>query len=359
MNQCAFAAGGNAGLRPIRYQNGVLSLLDQRKLPAEEVWNDYTDYLAVAEAIRSMVVRGAPAIGITAAFGACLGARDIQAEDSHDFAEAFEKICDELNATRPTAVNLAWALDRMKRLMRANLNQPPANLKIGLEYEAMAIFEEDLRINMAMGQLGQKLIADQARVLTHCNAGALATGGYGTALGVVRAAVNAGKQITVLADETRPFLQGARLTAWELQRDQIPVTLICDNMAGYLMHLGGVDCVIVGADRVAANGDVANKIGTYSVAVLAREHNIPFYVAAPLSTIDMSLKDGSEIPIEQRDSREVSHIADHQLSPEGVGFFNPAFDITPARFITAIITERGIVEGDLAAGLRQLAGKGS
>ena len=358
MNQCAFAAGGNAGLRPIRYQNGVLSLLDQRKLPAEEVWNDYTDYLAVAEAIRSMVVRGAPAIGITAAFGACLGARDIQAEDSHDFAEAFEKICDELNATRPTAVNLAWALDRMKRLMRANLNQPVANLKIGLEYEAMAIFEEDLRINMAMGQLGQQLLAEQTRVLTHCNAGALATGGYGTALGVIRAAVNAGKQITVLADETRPFLQGARLTAWELQRDQIPVTLICDNMAGYLMHLGGVDCIIVGADRVAANGDVANKIGTYSLAVLAREHNIPFYVAAPLSTIDMSLKDGSEIPIEQRDSREVSHIADNQLSPEGVGIFNPAFDITPARFITAIITERGIVEGNLAAGLRQLAGKG-
>lgn len=359
MNQCSFTAGANPGLRPIRFQNGVLSLLDQRKLPTEEIWNDYTDYREVAEAIKSMVVRGAPAIGITAAFGAYLGASRIETGEAEAFAEDFEKICGELNATRPTAVNLAWALDRMKRLVRANLNQPVANLKIGLEYEAMAIFEEDLRINMAMGQLGQKLIADQARVLTHCNAGALATGGYGTALGVIRAAVNAGKQVTVLADETRPFLQGARLTAWELQRDQIPVTLICDNMAGYLMHLGGVDCVIVGADRVAANGDVANKIGTYSVAVLAREHNIPFYVAAPLSTIDMSLKDGSEIPIEQRDIREVSHVADHQLAPEGVGIFNPAFDITPARLITAIITERGIVDGDLSTGLQKLTSKGT
>ena len=358
MNQCAFAAGTSPGLRPIRFEKGVLSLLDQRKLPAEEIWNDYTDYREVATAIKTMVVRGAPAIGITAAFGAYLGARDIEVGDAETFLQEFEKICAELNATRPTAVNLAWALDRMKRLVRANLNQSPANLKIGLEYEAMAIFEEDLRINMAMGQLGQKLITEQARVLTHCNAGALATGGYGTALGVIRAAVKAGKQISVLADETRPFLQGARLTAWELQKDQIPVTLICDNMAGYLMHLGGIDCVIVGADRVAANGDVANKIGTYSVAVLAREHNIPFYVAAPLSTIDMSLKDGTEIPIEQRDTREVSHVAENQLAPDGVGIFNPAFDITPARLVTAIITERGIVEGDLAAGLRKLTGKG-
>ncbi len=357
MSQCSFAPDANVGIRPIRYQNNVLSLLDQRKLPVEEVWIDYTDYREVAEAIRSMVVRGAPAIGITAAYGAYLGACTLETDDANDFLSAFETICDVLNETRPTAVNLAWALDRMKRLVRANLDQPTVNLKIGLEYEAIAIAEEDIRINQAMGQHGQRLIPSQARILTHCNAGALATGGYGTALGVVRAAVTAGKQVVVLADETRPFLQGARLTAWELQRDQIPVTLICDNMAGYLMSLGGVDCVIVGADRVAANGDVANKIGTYSVAVLAKEHNIPFYVAAPLSTIDMTLKDGSEIPIEQRDTHEVSHLAGIQLAPAGIGIFNPAFDVTPARLVTAIITERGIAQGDYPDRLKELMGK--
>ncbi|MCK4535762.1 MAG: S-methyl-5-thioribose-1-phosphate isomerase [Desulfuromonadales bacterium] len=358
MSQCSFSPQANAGIRPIRFKQGVLSLLDQRKLPVEEVWLDYTDDQDVAEAIRSMVVRGAPAIGITAAYGAYLGACKIETDDALVFADEFDKVCENLNATRPTAVNLAWALDRMKRLVRANLNQPPINLKIGLEYEANAIADEDICINQAMGQHGEKLIPAQARILTHCNAGALATGGYGTALGVVRAAVTAGKQVMVLADETRPFLQGARLTAWELQRDQIPVTLICDNMAGYLMSLGGVDCVIVGADRVAANGDVANKIGTYSVAVLAKEHNIPFYVAAPLSTIDLSLADGSEIPIEQRDIREVTHIGDTQLAPEGVGVFNPAFDVTPARLVTAIITERGIAQGDYSSRLKELAGKG-
>ncbi len=359
MSQCAFSANTYAGIRPIKYQNNVLSLLDQRKLPGEEIWIDYTDYQEVAEAIRSMVVRGAPAIGITAAYGAYLGATAIEAKDAEDFAQQFDAICATLNATRPTAVNLAWALERMQRLVRANLNQPPINLKIGLEYEALAIFEEDLRINIAMGQNGEKLIPDQSRILTHCNAGALATGGYGTALGVVRAAVNAGKQVMVLADETRPFLQGARLTAWELQRDKIPVTLICDNMAGYLMSLGGIDCVIVGADRVAANGDVANKIGTYSVAVLAKEHNIPFYVAAPLSTIDMNLAEGKDIPIEQRDTREISHIGETQLAPEGISILNPAFDVTPARLVSAIITERGVVQDDYVVGLKKLTGKGS
>ena len=359
MSQCAFSPNIHAGIRPIKYQNNVLSLLDQRKLPGEEVWLDYTDYREVAEAIRSMVVRGAPAIGITAAYGAYLGATQIDTEDAEEFAKQFDAICAELNATRPTAVNLAWALERMQRLVRANLNQPPINLKIGLEYEALAIFEEDLKINIAMGQYGEKLIPDQSRILTHCNAGALATGGYGTALGVVRAAVNAGKQVMVLADETRPFLQGARLTAWELQRDKIPVTLICDNMAGYLMSLGGIDCVIVGADRVAANGDVANKIGTYSVAVLAKEHDIPFYVAAPISTIDMSLAEGKEIPIEQRDTREISHVGETQVAPEGISMLNPAFDVTPARLITAIITERGVVQGDFVTGLKKLTGKGS
>jgi len=345
------------GIRPIDYRDGVLYLLDQRRLPTEELWLEYRDYREVAEAIRSMVVRGAPAIGVTAAYGAWLGARDIEAADYAGFMAEFETICELLAATRPTAVNLCWALERMRSLARANAGQPPANLKIGLEYEAMAIAEEDVRINMSMGRKGAELIPDGARVLTHCNAGALATGGYGTALGVIRAAVAAGKQVSVYADETRPFLQGARLTAWELQRDGIPVTLICDNMAGYLMAKGEIDCVIVGADRISANGDVANKIGTYTVAVLAREHNLPFYVAAPLSTIDLSLTDGSQIPIEERDPREITHIGDHQLAPAGIALRNPAFDITPARLVSAIITERGIARGDYRTELAALFAK--
>jgi len=339
-------------IRPIRFLAGQCQMLDQRLLPAEEVWHSYTTYQEVAEAIRSMVVRGAPAIGVAAAIGAWFGARDIETESSWEFFQQFKEICDVLAATRPTAVNLVWALERMKHFTESNLERSVLELKIGLEYEALAITQEDEKINRAMGKHGEVLIPDGARVLTHCNAGALATAGYGTALGVIRAAVEAGKNISVVADETRPFLQGARLTAWELQKDNIPVTLICDNMAGYLMSRGEIDCVIVGADRISANGDVANKIGTYTVAVLAKEHNIPFYVAAPVSTIDLSLSDGSHIPIEERDPRELTHIKDIQLAPAGIDVFNPAFDITPQRLVTAIITENGVVKGDYFKGLK-------
>jgi len=345
------------GIRPYRYRDGVLQLLDQRLLPTREVWLDYRDYLEVAEAIRTMVVRGAPAIGIAAAFGAWFGARDIQAEDYDGFCQEFDQLCAVLAATRPTAVNLCWALERMKSLIRANHDQPTVNLKIALEYEALAIAEEDLRLNRAMGRHGAALLADGARILTHCNAGALATGGFGTALGVIRAAVAAGKNLSVYADETRPWLQGARLTAWELQRDGIPVTLICDNMAGWLMAKGEIDGVIVGADRIAANGDTANKIGTYSVAVLAKEHGIPFYVAAPTSTVDLTLVDGSLIPIEERSPREVTHLGEQRLAPEGVAVCNPAFDVTPARLISAIITEHGVARGDYLTRLAELVAK--
>ena len=345
MNPCTFAPEAG-GIRPIRYKEGVLSLIDQRRLPTEELWLDYQDYQEVAEAIRSMVVRGAPAIGVTAAYGAFFGARDIAAATYPEFIAEFDKVCNVLAGTRPTAVNLFWALQRMQSLVRANPDQPVDNLKIGLEYEAMAINDEDIRINMSLGRHGAELLPDQVRILTHCNAGALATAGYGTALGVVRAAVAAGKQVTVLADETRPFLQGSRLTAWELQQDQIATILICDNMAGALMAQGAIDAVIVGADRIAANGDVGNKIGTYTVAVLAREHNIPFYVAAPTSTIDLSLVDGSQIPIEERDGREVTHLGDLQLAPNDIPVFNPAFDVTPARLVSAIITEFGVARGE-------------
>ncbi|RLB64236.1 MAG: S-methyl-5-thioribose-1-phosphate isomerase [Deltaproteobacteria bacterium] len=345
MSNCSFSPDAG-GIRPIKYNDGVLSLMDQRRLPTEEIWLDYTDYQEVAEAIRSMVVRGAPAIGITAAYGAFLGARAIEAETHAEFVDELDQICEVLAGTRPTAINLSWALERMKSLVRANADQPVSNLKIGLEYEAMAINEEDIRINMSMGRHGAALLPDQVRILTHCNAGALATGGYGTALGVVRAAVDAGKQVFVFADETRPFLQGSRLTAWELKRDNIQMALICDNMAGYLMSKGAIDAVIVGADRIAANGDVANKIGTYTVAILAKEHNIPFYVAAPTSTIDLQISDGSQIPIEERDIREVTHIGEHQLAPDDIAVLNPAFDVTPARMINAIITEFGVAKGN-------------
>jgi methylthioribose-1-phosphate isomerase len=341
-------------IRPIRFVAGRCQMLDQRLLPVEEVWHAYTTYEEVAEAISTMVVRGAPAIGVAAAIGAWFGARDIEAETSHDFYSQFEAVCDVLAATRPTAVNLCWALERMKHFAYSNLDRSVVELKIGLEYEALAITQEDEICNQKMGQYGEPLLADGARVLTHCNAGALATAAYGTALGVIRAAVAAGKKISVIADETRPFLQGARLTAWELMKDKIPVTLICDNMAGYLMSQGEIDCVIVGADRIAANGDVANKIGTYMVAVLAKAHKIPFYVAAPISTIDLSVKDGSEIPIEERSDREITHIKDVQLAPEGIKVRNPAFDVTPHDLVTAIITEKGVVQGDYRAELQKI-----
>jgi len=341
-------------IKPILYKNGILKMIDQRLLPAEEVWLEYTDYRAVAEAIRTMVVRGAPAIGVAAAFGAAFGARDIIAASFDEFMAEFEEVSAVLAATRPTAVNLFWALERMKTCARAHAGLAGADLKARLLAEAVEIAEEDERLNRTMGKNGEPLIPDGGRILTHCNAGALATSGYGTALGVIRAAVEAGKKVAVFADETRPWLQGARLTAWELMQDHIPVTLICDNMAGHLMSKGEIDCVIVGADRIAANGDTANKIGTYTVAILAKEHGIPFYVAAPISTIDLSLPDGSHIPIEERAAREVTHSGERQLAPTGVTVRNPAFDVTPARYITAIITERGVVKGDYQRGLKEL-----
>ena len=344
-------------IRPIRFVAGQCQMIDQRLLPAEEVWHTYKTYQEVAEAIRTMVVRGAPAIGVAAAIGAWFGVRDIDTESSWEFYQELEKVCVVLAATRPTAVNLSWALERMKHFTQSNLDRSVLELKIGLEYEALAITQEDEKANRQMGQYGESLLADGARVLTHCNAGALATAAYGTALGVIRAAVEAGKKISVVADETRPFLQGARLTAWELQKDNIPVTLICDNMAGYLMSKGEIDCVIVGADRIAANGDVANKIGTYTVAILAKEHNIPFYVAAPISTIDLSLSDGTQIPIEERDGREITHFKDLQLAPEGIAVHNPAFDVTPHRLVQAIITEHGIVSGDYQLELEKIVNR--
>ncbi|MEZ4600182.1 MAG: S-methyl-5-thioribose-1-phosphate isomerase [Syntrophotaleaceae bacterium] len=344
-------------IKPIEYRDGVCRMIDQRRLPTEEIWLEYRDCAGVAEAIRTMVVRGAPAIGIAAAFGAAFGARDIEADTFSDFYRRFEEVCALLAATRPTAVNLFWALDRMKRVAKAHEDLSIGEIKERLLAEALEIAAEDDRLNRIMGANGAGLIPDNGRILTHCNAGALATGGYGTALGVIRAAVESGKKVMVFADETRPFLQGARLTAWELHRDGIPVTLICDNMAGALMNQGEIDCVIVGADRIAANGDVANKIGTYTVAVLAREHGIPFYVAAPVSTIDSAIPDGSHIPIEERDSREVTHTGPQQLAPAGIRVRNPAFDVTPARLITAIITERGIARPEYRKSLAELLTK--
>lgn len=341
-------------IKPIRFENDTLLLIDQRLLPNQEVWLSYKDAESIAEAIQTMVVRGAPAIGVTAAYGAAFGADAIYAADFVEFFEEFTDVCNLLAATRPTAVNLCWALERMKACARAHAGLSGSELKAALFAEAHAIAAEDEILNRAMGAHGQVLIPDGARILTHCNAGALATGGFGTALGVIRAVVEAGKTISVVADETRPWLQGARLTAWELMQDGIPVTLICDNMAGYLMSKGEIDCVIVGADRIAANGDTANKIGTYTVAILANEHNIPFYVAAPLSTIDLTLSDGSLIPIEERSSSEVTHCGGHQIAPVGVAVRNPAFDVTPARYISAIITERGVATTDYQASLAGL-----
>ena len=341
-------------INPIEYRNGACRMIDQRRLPSEEVWLEYRDYQGVAEAIRSMVVRGAPAIGVAAAYGAALGARDIEAADFAGFMQELERVCAVLAATRPTAVNLFWARERIKTRAVQLTGKALGEIKAALLHEAQVMAIEDEAINRAMGRHGAALLSDGARVLTHCNAGALATAGYGTALGVIRAAVESGKQVSVLADETRPFLQGSRLTAWELHRDNIPVTLICDNMAGTLMRQGAVDCVIVGADRIAANGDVANKIGTYSVAVLAREHGLPFYVAAPLSTIDLSLNHGDQIPIEERSPQEITHCGNVRLAPEGIQVRNPAFDVTPARLVTAIITERGVVQGDYLNGLAAL-----
>ena len=323
-------------MEAIRWENSALYLLDQTRLPAEERWLRYTEYRAVARAIRSMVVRGAPAIGITAAYAMVLAAQESACKG--DFPAAMSQAKAVLAASRPTAVNLFWALDRMERCWQTAGPDLPR-----LEEEARAIHREDIQMNEAMGKAGAELVPEGARILTHCNAGALATGGYGTALGVIRAAHAQGKVSMVYADETRPLLQGARLTACELVKDQIPVTLICDDMAGYLMSQGKVDLVVVGCDRMAANGDFANKIGTYSLAVLASHHGIPFYTALPSSTIDLSIPDGSHIPVEQRDGQEVACFAGVQTGPLGVQTWNPAFDVTPHDLLTAVITERGVL----------------
>ncbi|MFQ3582555.1 MAG: S-methyl-5-thioribose-1-phosphate isomerase [Chloracidobacterium sp.] len=342
-------------MNTIEWTPAGLCLLDQRVLPAEEVYRTYTTYEAVAEAIRSMVVRGAPAIGVAAAFGIALGVQSSVAA-GENLPAAFERICQTLAATRPTAVNLFWAIDRMRRKFEQAVADRLAGdeLAQALVAEAQAIQAEDVAVCRQIGRHGAALVPDGATVLTHCNAGALATAGYGTALGVIRAAVEAGKQVAVYADETRPFLQGARLTAWELMRDGIPVTLICDNMAGHFMKLGRISCVVVGADRIAANGDTANKIGTYMVAALAHRHRLPFYVAAPISTFDLTLETGAGIPIEDRAAQEVTHIGSHCIAPPNVAVANPAFDVTPHELITAIITERGVAYPPFTATLRQL-----
>ncbi len=330
--------------------------LDQTKLPLEESYVLATNYEQVADVITTMVVRGAPAIGVSAAYGVALGAKNTKARTTEEFAPEFERICVRLAATRPTAVNLFWAIDRMKNLF-ARLLASGASLgqiQEKILAEAHAMYEEDIAACKAMGAHGAELMPNEGGVLTHCNAGALATCGYGTALGVIRGAVERGKKIQVYADETRPFLQGSRLTAWELMADHIPTTVICDNMAASIMRQGKIQAVVVGADRIAANGDTANKIGTYNVAILAREHGIPFYVAAPWSTIDLATPTGEQIPIEERSAKEVTHHAGKQVTPDGVGIRNPAFDVTPAKYIAAIITERGVLRAPYTESLREM-----
>ncbi len=342
-------------LPTIAWQDSDIVMIDQRKLPAAEVYVTCRSVNAVAKAIKTMVIRGAPAIGVCAAMGLALGAERSKATGTKQFTTEFQRNCDLLAATRPTAVNLFWAIERMKRSFSdgALVGESVDQLKARLRVEADRIHDDDLASCRAIGAYGATLVPEVARILTHCNAGALATAGYGTALGVIRGAVAAGKKVRVLADETRPFLQGARLTAWELVKDGIDTTVITDNMAGALMRAGDIDLVVVGADRIAANGDTANKIGTYTVAVLAREHGIPFYVAAPWSTIDLATPDGDAIPIEERDAREVTHLGAIQLAPEGAHVRNPSFDVTPNQFITAIITERGIFRPPFADTLAQ------
>lgn len=333
-----------SGIETLRWKDDHLEMIDQRILPASFEYIAYDSAASVADGIRSMVVRGAPAIGCAAAYGVALEALNLKDESKDSFNKGMEKAFEILAESRPTAVNLFWAIKRMREKISDSGDISPNELSDILLAEAHEILAEDIRINRTMGEFGAALLPDGARVLTHCNAGALATGGHGTALGVFRSAVESGKKISVIADETRPFLQGARLTAWEMVQEKIPVTLISDNMAGHLMSQGEVDAVVVGTDRVAANGDVANKIGTYMVAVLAKRHNIPFYVACPLSTIDMSISNGGEIPIEERPAEEVTGFREYQWAAEGVKIRNPAFDVTPAELVTGLITEKGVVK---------------
>ncbi len=329
-------------------------MIDQTRLPNEEIYVTCRNYHEVADAIRTMIIRGAPAIGVAAAMGVAIGVAQAAAEDLDGQVAAISK---ELAGTRPTAVNLFWAIDRMNRLYSEIKHLALEEIRTRLIDEAKLVRVEDIEINMSLGRHGAALVPDGKTVLTHCNAGALATAGYGTALGVIRAAIESGKKIDVFADETRPFLQGARLTVWELQHDGIEVTLITDNMAGHFLRSGRIGCVVVGADRIAANGDVANKIGTYSVAVLAKENNVPFYVAAPISTLDLTLAHGDLIPIEERGASEVTQVFGVQVAPKNTSVRNPAFDVTPNRYVTAIITERGVARGPYEESLRALAGK--
>ena len=342
-------------IQTLEWTDQGVRYIDQTKLPTEEIYVNCTTYQEVADVIRNMVVRGAPAIGVSAAMGIALGVKNSKAENVGDLKRDFDQICEVIGKTRPTAVNLFWAIKRMQQKFEPIRMRPIAQIKQTLIEEAKRMHAEDIAINQAMGKHGAALMPASGGVLTHCNAGALATAGYGTALGVIRAAVEAGKKIQVYADETRPFLQGARLTAWELVKDGIPTTVISDNMSGAMMRQGKIGAVIVGADRIAANGDVANKIGTYTVAVLAKEHGIPFYVAAPISTVDLETPDGSKIPIEQRSAAEVTHFAGKLVTPEGVSIENPAFDVTPAKYVTAIVTERGIARAPYQESLKELA----
>jgi methylthioribose-1-phosphate isomerase len=340
--------------KTLEWKGKALHLLDQTRLPWQECYRRYTNHRQVAEAIRTMVVRGAPAIGVAAAFGMVLGALRSRASSPALFRQQMKRISRELLATRPTAVNLLWALQRMEGALSHFLPRGIAAAQKALEKEALLILAEDQAANREMGRQGQMLIPDGASILTHCNAGALATAGFGTALGVIRAALAAGKRIHVFIDETRPFLQGSRLTAWELMKDRVPCTLITDNMAGALMAQKKVDLAIVGADRIAANGDVANKIGTYSLACLCHLHRIPLYVAAPISTIDLAIKGGGDIPIEQRNESEVTELCGRRIAPHGIKVWNPAFDVTPNRYLQAIITERGIVQKPFQKNLLKL-----
>jgi methylthioribose-1-phosphate isomerase len=345
-------------IKTVEWTSEGIRMIDQRLLPNEEKYLMLRSWDEVAQAITKMIVRGAPAIGVSAAMGLALGANQSVGMSVADLEDDFGYMCQVMSETRPTAVNLFWAIERMRDTFRREkaTTEDTKKIKARLVDEALAIFREDIESNRAIGRFGAELIADGDTVLTHCNAGALATAGdYGTALGVIRGARDAGKRVAVIADETRPFLQGLRLTAWELAKDNIPVTVITDNMAGHVMKTGKVDAVVVGADRIAANGDAANKIGTYMVAVLAKKHDIPFYVAAPISTLDLTLKSGEEIPIEERDAREVTHIREHQLAPDGVGVQNPAFDVTPNDLITAIITDKGVARAPYMESLRALA----
>ncbi len=339
-------------IKTIEWRDDKVVMLDQRLLPLEEVYVTYDDYLSVAKAIEHMVIRGAPAIGVAAAMGVALGALGLSVKTFDEFYKKIEAICERLAKTRPTAVNLFWALERMKRVMIENKNLPIPALQQCLKEEAIRMHHEDIEINRMIGRNGAILLKDGMRVLTHCNAGALATAGFGTALGVIYAAQEEEKRIHVYVDETRPWLQGARLTTWELQKHGVETTLICDNMAASLMAKKEIDCVIVGADRIAANGDVVNKIGTYSVAVLAKYHNIPFYVAAPTSTMDPKIKTGAEIPIEERNAKEVTHIKEQQIAPSHIAVKNPAFDCTPHTLIHAIISEKGIAKAPFETALK-------